>query len=67
VGCGSFFGDGSCFCVLTIVHVCFGRFVIISGQSSLMVVHWHRCGGRMVIGHCWGHHWCGGSGGGGGG
>ena len=34
---------------------------------SLMVVRWHQCGGRAVVGRCWGRRWCGGSGGGGGG
>jgi len=34
VGNGSFFGGGSCFCVLAVVHVHFGGFVVISGQLS---------------------------------
>jgi len=66
-GHGLFFGGGSHFCVLAIIRVCFGGFVIISGWSSLMVVHWCRRGGRAVIGHHWGRRWCGGSSGGGGG
>jgi len=36
-------------------------------RSSLMVVRWHQHGGRVVVGCCWGHCWCGGSSGGGGG
>ena len=57
--------------------LCWPSFVFILGglssflggheQSSVMVVHWHRRGGRAVIGRCWGRCWCGGSGGGGGG
>jgi len=59
------------------VFVCWPSFMFILGglslflggreQSSLMVVHWHRCGGRVVVGRCWGCRWCGGSSGGGGG
>jgi len=59
------------------VFVCWPSFVFILGGLSLflgshewlslMVVHWHRRVGRVVIGHHWGHHWCGGSSGGGGG
>jgi len=67
VGRGSFFGGGGRFCVLAVVHVHFGGFVIVSGWSSLMVVRWRRRGGRAVIGHRWGRCWCGGSSGGGGG
>jgi len=58
------------------VFVCWPLFVFILGgwsflggreRSSLMVVHWHRHGGRAVIGRRWRRRWCGGSGGGGGG
>jgi len=34
VGCGSFFGGGGHFCVLAVIHVHFGGFVVVSGQSS---------------------------------
>jgi len=72
VGCGSFFGGGSCFCVLAIICVHFGGFVIVSGQSSWFLssrLRWWSIGVDVVAG--WslvvigGHHWCGGSGGGG--
>ena len=33
VGCGSFFGGSGHFCVLAVICVCFGGFVIVSGQS----------------------------------
>ena len=45
----------------------FWAVVLVFEQLSLMVVCWHRCGGRAVVGHCWGCCWCGGSSGGGGG
>ena len=58
------------------VFVCRPLFVFVLGglssflgsreQSSLMVVHWHRRDGRVVIGCHWGCRWCGGSSGGGG-
>jgi len=70
VGRGSFFGGGSRFCVLAVIRVHFGGLSSFLGgreQSSLMVVHWRRRGGRVVIGHRWRHRWCGGSSGGGGG
>jgi len=63
--------------VVVAVFVCWLSFVFILGglssflgsreQSSLMVVRWHRHGGRAVVGHRWGCRWCGGSSGGGGG
>jgi len=55
--------------VLAVVHVCLGGLSSFLGgreQSSVMVVHWRQRGGRAVIGHRWGHRWCGGGGGGGG-
>jgi len=53
VGRGSFFGGGSHFCVLAIVHVCFGGFVIISGQLSWFLsscLQWWSVGIDMVAG-----------------
>jgi len=47
-------------------HLCLFWGVYIE-WLSLMVVCWHQHGGRAVVGHHWGHCWCGGSGGGGGG
>jgi len=41
--------------------------VLVFEQSSLMVVSWRQCGGRAVVGHRWGHRWCGGGSSGGGG
>jgi len=67
---GSFFGGGSCFCVLAIICVHFGGLSSFLGGHewlSLMVVRWRRRGGRAVVGHRWRCHWCGGSSGGGGG
>jgi len=59
------------------VFVCWPSFMFVLGcllsflggreWSSLMVVRWHRRGGRAVIGRRWGRCWCGGGGGGGGG
>jgi len=37
VGHGSFFGGGGCFCVLAVVRVHFGGFVIVSGQSWAVI------------------------------
>jgi len=53
VGCGSFFGGGGHFCVLAIVHVCFGGFVVISGQSSWFLssrLQWWSVGVDVVAG-----------------
>jgi len=59
------------------LFLCWPSFVFVLGglssflggreRSSAMVVRWHQCGGRAVVGRRWGHRWCGGSGGGGGG
>jgi len=56
-------------CWLLFVFILGGLSSFLGGRewSSLMVVCWHRRGGRAVIGRRWGCHWCGGSSGGGGG
>ena len=60
VGRGSFFGGGGHFCVLAIVHVHFGGFVIVSGQSWAVVFD----GGPLASTWWQGGRWCGGSSGG---
>ena len=68
-----FWGWRPFLCWLSFVFILGGLLSFLGGheQSSVMVVHWRRRGGRAVIGHhwgcCWGCCWCGGSGGGGGG
>jgi len=53
VGRGSFFGGGSCFCVLAIICVHFGGFVIVSGWSWAVVFD----GGPLVSTWWQGGHW----------
>ena len=53
VGCGLFFGGGGHFCVLAVVRVHFGGFVIVSGWLWVVVFD----GGLLVLTWWQGGHW----------